>query len=163
MALVEFRVAERLGAPEARPYAGAALVKLGRAEEAVEAFGVAPAADEDALLSYYRALALKSAGLLLSADAALASIGDRSGPRIAAEVARFRAEIAAARGGGPIPADVDAAMSRATTLRAEGRLLLAAACYHEAVALARRAGRHRLDEALEAANELGKLVARRQP
>jgi tetratricopeptide (TPR) repeat protein len=162
-ALVEFRVAERLGDPDARSYAGAALVKLGRVEEAVEAFGVAPAADEDALLSYYRALALKGAGLLLSADAALGSVGDRSGPRIAAEVARLRADIAAALGGGPTRADVDAAMGRASAFRAEGRLPLAAAWYHEAAALARRAGRHRLDEALQAVSELGKLAARRQP
>jgi Flp pilus assembly protein TadD len=162
-ALVEFRVAERLGAPEARPYAGAVLVKLGRPEEAVEAFGPAPAADEDALLSYYRALALRGAGLLLSAEAALAAIGDRSGPRIAAEVSRLRAEIAAALGAGPKPADVDAALSRGAALRAEGRIGLAAATFHEAAVLARRAGRHRLDEALRAAGELGSLSDRRQP
>ncbi len=162
-ALVEFRVAERLGAPEARPYAGAVLVKLGRPEEAVEAFGPSPADDEDALLSYYRALALRGAGLLLSADAALASVGDRSGPRIAAEVARLRSEIAAALGRGPTPAQVDAALNRGASHRAEGRLLLAAASYHEAAALARRAGRHRLDEAQRAADELGDLAAGRQP
>lgn len=162
-ALVEFRVAERLGAEEARAYAGAALVRLGRPEEAVEAFGTSPSPGEDALLSYYRALALRGAGLLLSADAALASVGDRSGPRIAAEVARLRAEIAEALGRGPTPAQVDAALGRGAAHRAEGRLSLAVASYHEAVALARRAGRHRLDEALRAAGEVGDLANGRQP
>lgn len=162
-ALVEFRVAERLGAEEARPYAGAVLVKLGRHEEAIEAFG-ASERGEDALLSYYRALALREAGLLLSADAVLATIGDRSGPRIAAEVARLRAEIAAAFGPGPSASAVDAALSRGGRLRGEGRLVLAAAHYREAVALAvRRPDRHRLDEAARASDEIGALAARRQP
>jgi hypothetical protein len=161
-ALVEFRVAERLGAEEARPYAGATLVKLGRAEEAVEAFGPAPA-DEDALLSYYRALALREAGLLLAADAALARVGGRSGPRIAAEAARLRSEIAAALRGGPTTGAIDAALARGAALRRDGRVALAAAVYAEAAALAaRRADRHGLDAATRAAEELGR-VARREP
>lgn len=162
-ALVEFRVAERLGADEARPYAGAALVKLGRHEEALEAFGAAPPEGEDALLSYYRALALREAGLLLSADAALAAVGDRSGPRIGAEVGRLRAELAAALAPAAKPADVDLVLDRAAELRAAGHTALAAAWYREAVALARRAGRHRLDEAMRASTELGGLSARSAP
>lgn len=161
-ALVEFRVAERLGAPEAGAYAGAALVKLGRREEAVEAFGAAPAADEDTL-SYYRALALRGAGLLLSADAALSAVGERSGPRIAVEVAKLRAEIQAALGSGPGAAEVDLALSRGEAFRAAGRPALASASFREAAALAKRAGRHRLDEALRAAGDLGGLSDRRQP
>jgi tetratricopeptide (TPR) repeat protein len=163
-ALVEFRVAERLGAEEARSYAGAVLVKLGRHDEAIEAFGPAPAPGEDALLSWYRALALRAAGLLLSADAVLASIGDRSGPRVAAEVAGLRAEIASALGAGPSAAWIDAALARGAALRGEGRLALAAAHYREAEALAaRRPDRHRLAEAERASEELGALAARRQP
>jgi hypothetical protein len=163
-ALVEFRVAERLGAEEARSYAGAALVKLGRHEEAIEALGPAALAGEDALLSWYRALALREAGLPLSADAVLASIGDRSGPRIAAEVARLRAEIAAAVGPRPSTPRIDAALARGAALRAEGRLALSAAHYREAAALAaRRPDRHRLDEAERASREIGALAARRQP
>jgi hypothetical protein len=161
-ALVEFRVAERLGAEEGRPYAGATLVKLGRAEEAVEAFG-ATAADEDALLTYYRALALRGAGLLVAADAALARVGGRSGPRIAAEVARLRAEIATALRAAPTPAAIDAALARGAALRGEGRVVLAAAVYQEAAALAaRRTDRHRLETAVRAAEELGR-VARSAP
>jgi tetratricopeptide (TPR) repeat protein len=163
-ALVEFRVAERLGADEARPYAGATLVKLGRHEEAIEAFGPAPAPDEDALLSWYRALALRAAGLLATADAALASIGDRSGPRIAGEVARLRAELAAALGQAPPAEKIDAALARGTALRGAGRLALSAAHYREAAALAaRRPDRHRHDEAARASEELGALAARRKP
>jgi Flp pilus assembly protein TadD len=163
-ALVEFRVAERLGADEARPYAGAVLVKLGRHEEAIEAFGPAPAPGEDALLSWYRALALRATGLLVSADAVLASIGDRSGPRIAAEVAGLRAELAAALGAGPSKAWIDAALARGAALRAQGRLVLAAAHYTEAAALAaRRPDRHRIEEAERASQEIGALAARRRP
>src|SRR5260370_39787454 len=57
-ALIEFRVAEKLGRTgEASWYAAAALVKLGRPEDALEAVAQAeksaPAA-RDALLDYYR-------------------------------------------------------------------------------------------------------------
>lgn len=102
-ALVEFRVAERLGAGEARAYAGATLVKLGRHEEAIEAFA-ADAAGRDALLEYYRALALYGAGLYLSADEALAAVRERAGPRIAAHVRELRERIAAALPGESRPA-----------------------------------------------------------
>jgi hypothetical protein len=157
-ALVEFRIAERLGAEEARPYGAATLVKLGRAEEAVEAFGAVPA-DEDALLGYYRALALRGAGLLVASDAALAKVGDRSGPRIAAEVTRLRAEIAAALRAPPTAAAIDAALARGAALRGEGRVVLAAAVYREAAALAaRRTDRHRLEAAVRAAEETGRIA-----
>jgi tetratricopeptide (TPR) repeat protein len=163
-ALVEFRVAERLGAEEARSYAGAALVKLGRPEEAVEVFGPAPIDGEDALLSWYRALALRGAGLLLSADAALEELGDRAGPRIAAEVARLRGDIAGAVEAVPSSAAIDAALGRAASLRAQGRVALAAATYREAAALAARgADPRRQAEAERASGELGALAARREP
>jgi tetratricopeptide (TPR) repeat protein len=155
-ALVEFRVAERLGDPDAPAYAGAVLVKLGRPEEAVEAFGPAPAEGEDVLLLWYRALALRGAGLLASADAALAELGDRAGPRVGGEAAKVRAEIAGALGpAGPSAAAVDAALARAAVLRDAGRTALAAASFREAAALAaRRPDRHRLAEAARAAVEL---------
>jgi hypothetical protein len=161
-ALVEFRVAERLGAEEARPYAAATLVKLGRAEEAVEAFGLAPS-DEDALLGYYRALALRQAGLPIAADAALAKVGDRSGPRVAAEVARLRAELAAGLRGPPTTAAIDAALARGAALRRAGRAVLAAVVFEEAAALAaRRPDRHGLEAAVRAAEETSR-VARSSP
>jgi tetratricopeptide (TPR) repeat protein len=163
-ALVEFRVAERLGSEEARTYAGAVLVKLERHEEAIEAFGPAPVAGEDALISYYRAVALRAERLLISADRVLASIGDRSGPRISAEVSRQRAEIAAALARGASATVIDAVLARGAALRARGRLALAAAHYHEAAALAaRRPDRHRLDEAVRASSEVGALAAGRRP
>jgi hypothetical protein len=146
-ALVAFRVAERLGAAEARAYAGASLVKLGRPEEALEAFG-AGGSPRDALLEYYRALAMYGARLYLSADAVLAEIGERAGPRIAAQAAELRAAIAAALPGEPPRAAIDDALARCADLASAGRPVLAAAFCREAAALgARRQDRYRVDEA----------------
>jgi hypothetical protein len=135
-ALVEFRVAARLGERDAAAYAGAALVKLERWEEAVEAFGPVPA-ERDALLDWYRALALHGAGLNASADALLATLSERSGPRLAAQAAELRAilpaRIAAARAAGA----AEALRARSERLRAEGRTALAEATHAEAVALDR--------------------------
>lgn len=145
-ALVEFRVAERMGAEEARPYAGAALVQLGRHEEAVEAFGAGTGGD--ALLEYYRAMACYGARLYLCADRALSSVGERSGPRIAEQAARLRADLAAALKEEPSTATVDFYVARCTGLRRDGRGALAAAFCTEAVELAgRRKDRYRRDEA----------------
>src|SRR5438128_4902456 len=96
-ALVEFRVAEKLGGPgEPSWYAAAALVKLGRAEDALEAFAqaekVAPAA-RDALLDYYRALACYDARLYGCAAKLFEQVGDGSGPRIAGQARKARADI----------------------------------------------------------------------
>jgi hypothetical protein len=147
-ALVEFRVAERMGAAEARPYAAAALVKLGRHEEAVEAFGAGGVTGGDALLEYYRAMACYGARLYLCADRALAAVGERSGPRIAQQAARLRAEIAAALRQEPSTASVDFYLSRCAGLHREGRAALAAAFCTEALELtARRKDRYRRDEA----------------
>jgi hypothetical protein len=135
-ALVEFRMAAKLGEREAAGYAGAALVKLERWEEAVEAFGPVPA-ERDALLDWYRALALDGAGLHASADALLATLSDRSGPRLAAQAAELRSRhpsrIAAARAGGA----AGALRARSAQLRAEGRTALADAMGAEAVLLER--------------------------
>lgn len=161
-ALVEFRVAEQLGDPDARAFAGAVLVKLGRHEEAIEALGTAAAAGEEPLLGYYRALALRGAGLLRSSDAALADVGDRFGPLIAAEARRMRAELAAALAGEPPAGKIDAVLAAARAHRAQGRVVLAAAHFREAAAMARhRADQHRLREASRAADELAAATAGR--
>jgi tetratricopeptide (TPR) repeat protein len=70
-ALVEFKVALSLGAPEAAWYVGAALQKVGRADDAVETFQFAAKtfpASEDALLNFYFALACYDARLYFAAD-----------------------------------------------------------------------------------------------
>jgi tetratricopeptide (TPR) repeat protein len=98
-ALVEFRVAEKLGAgPEASWYAAAALVKLKRPLDALERFAQAERASStspDALLTYYRAVACYEAKLYRCADTLLAATGDRSGPRVAEQVTKLRNAIAA--------------------------------------------------------------------
>lgn len=91
-ALVEFRVAEKLGAgPDARAYAAAALVKLDRPEEAVELFGPRPG--QDPVLEFYRALACYQARLFTCADRALEAAMSRFGPRVAEEARSLRAQI----------------------------------------------------------------------
>src|SRR5260370_2540999 len=96
-ALIEFRVAEKLGRTgEASWYAAAALVKLGRPEDALEAFAQAeksaPAA-RDALLDYYRALARYDARLYGCAGTLFAQVGDQSRPRLAQPARKARESI----------------------------------------------------------------------
>ncbi len=147
-ALVEFRVAQRLGSPDAAGYAGAALVKLGRPEEAFEAFGGADAPRRDALLDYYRAIAAFDARLYATAERLLSSGIDRPGPRVADEVARLRADLATVLAATPAPANIDWYLERCAATRAERRLLLSRAFCAEATALAqRRPDHYRLDEA----------------
>ncbi len=145
-ALVEFRVAERLGDPEAARYAGVALVKLGRDAEAIEALGE-PQADEDPLMAWYRALAHHAAGLAGEADRLLAALGGRAGPRVAEQAARLRADLAARLARVPDREEVDAAASRCAAARL-GRLprFTAAVCRDAAEVAARRADGHRLAE-----------------
>jgi hypothetical protein len=161
-ALVEFRVAQRLGSSEAAWYAGAALQKLGRPEEALEAFAAAGPGPHDALLDYYRALACFDARLYLCADRLLASVGDRSGPRIAGLVRETRVQIAQALQGPPSTGAIDWYHLRAKEAVFRGRTQLGLAYLEEAQALAqRRPDQYRLREA-EAA--LGRLrSAERQP
>lgn len=153
-ALVEFRVAQGLGASDAGPYAAASLVKLGRAEEAVEAF--APAEEgRDALLDYYRGIACYESRLYLCADRLLAGVGARSGPRIAAEAAKARAAIASELAKEPPQPTIDWYLARCGERREAGRSTLAAAFCQEAVGLAeRRADRYRMSEA---ATQLSRL------
>ncbi len=158
-ALVEFRVAERMGAREARAYAGATLVKLERPEQALDAFegadGLAPG--RDALLDYYHALACYEARLYLRADALLARVGARSGPRIAEQAAKVRADIAALLSRAPAPAAIDWYLARCDAEGRDGRVPRARAYCEEARGLGeRRADRHGVAEARE---RLARLTA----
>ena len=98
-ALVQFRVAEKLGGgDEAAWYSAACLVRLKRPEEAVEAFAAAERRApgwRDDLFDYYHAVACSDARLYRCADKLLAKIGSGAGPRIAGEAAKLRASIEA--------------------------------------------------------------------
>lgn len=162
-ALVEFKVAQRLGSGgEADWYIAASLVKLGRAEEALEAFAVASksAPDaRDALLDYYHALACYEARLYLCADALLDAVGDASGPRVGEQVRKLRVDIAALFRSAPTPASIDWYHARAAQARAARRPVLAARYLEEAVRLAeRREDRYRLEEARTGLGALAGLL-----
>ncbi len=142
-ALVEFRVAQKLGSPEASGYAGATLVQLGRPEEALEAFGGPDAPARDALLDYYRALAAFDARLYLAADRALTSLDSRAGPRVTSQAARLRQEIATALSGEPPRTAVDWYLARCAEYRGQHREVLARAFCRESTELgARRSDRY---------------------
>jgi hypothetical protein len=134
-ALVEFRVAQKLGSAEAPSYGGAALVKLARYEEAIEAFGGVDGTGPDALMDYYRAVAAYEARLYVAADRLLASVGERAGPRIADQAARLRAEVATALAAAPSAPARAWYLTRCAELRGEKRDLLAAAYCREAADL----------------------------
>jgi hypothetical protein len=159
-ALVEFRVAQRLGAgPDTGWYVAATLVKLGRTEEALEAFArsarEAPAA-KDGLLDFYRALACYDARLYLSADAILADIGARAGPNIAEEARKMRKQISSVFTSEPGKSAVDWYHARAQTALSDKRQDLARAYLHEAAAIgAKRKDQHRVDEAKASLQRLG--------
>jgi tetratricopeptide (TPR) repeat protein len=163
-ALVEFKVAQRLGTGgEADWYIAASLVKLGRTEEALEAFAAArkSAPDaRDALLDYYHALACYDARLYLCADTLLDAVGDASGPRIGEQVRQLRADIAALFRSAPSPASIDWYHVRAAQVRASGHPVLAAHFLEEAVRLAeKREDRYRLAEARTALASLSERPA----
>jgi len=136
-ALVEFRVADGLGAEGARGYVAASLVKLERFEEALEAFDGLPLG-EDSLLDFYRALACYGAQLYGCADAILASVGGGGGPKILAEVAGLRREIAARHARRPGEAEVAWYAGRCAELGAQRRAVLARAYCQERAALEAR-------------------------
>lgn len=146
-ALVEFRVAQAMGSSEARPYAAATLVKLGRIDDAIETFDQGEERD-DPLLTYYHALACYEARLYLCADRLLGNVGTRSGPRVAEQAAKTRAAIAAELAKEPPKASIDWYMNACAERRSGGRAILAVAFCREAVGLAeRRADRYRFTEA----------------
>jgi hypothetical protein len=149
-ALVEFRVADRLGAPDARAYAAAALVKLEKPEDALELFEGpgGPAQRADPLLDYYHALACYGARLYLCADELLAGVGERTGPRIAGQARQIRKDIAAAIPAAPTPDTIDWYLARARAHAASGKALLTRAYAAEARRLGeRRPDRHGVAEA----------------
>lgn len=154
-ALVEFRVAARLGAPGTDAYVASALVKLGRHEEAVELFGGGDAPGPDPLIDYYRALACWGARLYGCADRLLAGIGDRSGPKVAEQAARLRASIAAELRKAPSQSTVDWYRGRCADEKRTGRSGLAEAYCREAAALAARRSGNQGGDAAAAANGKG--------
>ncbi len=151
-ALVEFRVAERLGSSEAAGYAAAALVKLGRSEEAVEAFAALEpiaAGRRDALLDFYHAVACNEARLYLCADRLLAGVGARAGPRIGEHARKMRAAIEGLLASEPSQDALDWYLARCDAARRGGHALLARAYCEEAAGLAsRRRDGYRRSEAL---------------
>lgn len=154
-ALVEFRVAEKLGAGgDAAWYAGACLVKLGRAEEAVETFARAAEqapAERDALLDYYRALGCYGAKLYLCADRLLSGVQAQAGPRVAEMARKVRGDIARMLATEPPAGSIDWYLARGDAASTGRRPALARAYFEEAAALAeRRADRHGLDAARSA-------------
>jgi tetratricopeptide (TPR) repeat protein len=165
-ALVEFRVAEKLGSDEARSYAAAALVKLGEAEEALELFE-APRevpAGSDALLDYYHALACYDARLYLCADALLARVGANTGPRVGGHASRIRGDIAAMLAKEPPRDAVDWYLERSDARARAGRAGLASAFAREARALgARRSDRYGMAEAEARLSPGGAASAERPP
>jgi tetratricopeptide (TPR) repeat protein len=137
-ALVEFRVAAKLGARDAPAYVGASLVKLERFEDAIEAFGGRDGAGSDALLDYYRALACYGARLYACAAEILAGVGERSGPKLAEQAAKLRADIAARLAVEPTPATIEWYADRCAERQREGRTAVARAYCAEAAALSKR-------------------------
>jgi len=163
-ALVEFRVAERLGSADAPAYAAASLVKLGRPEEAIEAFGGVDRPGRDALLDYYRALACHEARLYLCADRLLAAVAERAGPKVADQASRMRAGIAVALAAEPTREAIDWYHSRCREASTAGRVQLALANCREAAALAeRRKDAYRRTEALLAVDRLERTRPGAQP
>lgn len=154
-ALVEFRVADALGAEGARAYTGASLVNLERFEEALEAFDGVPRG-QDALLDFYRALACFGAHLHACADEILDAIGDRGGPKIAAEVASLRREIAAQRARSPSDDAIAWYAKRCAELKEQKRGSIAVLYCREGAALdARRAELRKTSAAASAAPARG--------
>jgi tetratricopeptide (TPR) repeat protein len=151
-ALVEFRVAEKMGDGGAAWYAAATLVKLKRPEDGVVEFARAQAVapgERDALFDYHHALACYDARLYFCADRLLAAVGDQSGPRVAAQARKIRADLAPLLSAAPPTGAIDWYHARAKAASEGGRSALAIAYYEEAVALAAlRPDKHRRGEAL---------------
>jgi len=146
-ALVEFKVAEKLGAgPDARAYAAAALVKLDRPEEAVELFGPKPASDP--VLEFYRALACYQARLFTCADRALEGAMGRFGPRVVEEAKALRAQIRSTLSAEIQPQAVDWYLRHGEEALRAGQPVLGLLCAAEARALGgRRKDCHRCADA----------------
>ncbi len=153
-ALIEFKVARELGARgEVAWYVAAALTKLERSEEALEAFALAAVESPqsaDALLGYYHAIACYDAHLLVCADQLLAKVGGDAGPRIAGQAAKVRGQIAPILAKEPPRTAIDALLEKGARASAAGRASLAQAYLAEAAALAaRRADRYGAERAAQ--------------
>lgn len=148
-ALVEFRVALKLGAPPGvHWYEGAALARSGRFEEAVGAFELAQErapAERDPLLDYYRALSCFEAKLWGCVAEVTEALQRTGGPRIQQQVTAMAAEAKQLLSSEPPKSAIDACFARA---RAAGAPSLARAWLREAARLsARRTDRFRSKEA----------------
>ena len=158
-ALVEFRVAEALGSAEASWYAAASLLKLGRAEDAVEAFVLAERTNRaagDALLEVYRGQACYAAQLLLCADRWFESAEARAGPRLAPQLRALRTAIRDALRPDQVEPAIDRFLDRAAALQRTRPALAFAFAEEAAVLAARSPARHRQAEATALT---GRLVA----
>jgi len=146
-ALIELKVSRQLGTRgDIDWYIAAALTKLHRVDEALEAFATARANAPDAgdpLLDYYHAMACYEARLLLCADGLLARVEAAAGPRVASQARKVRADIAALLRGEPPASAIDACLTTGREAASAGRVALAATYFREAGALAaRRADGH---------------------
>jgi tetratricopeptide (TPR) repeat protein len=153
-ALVEFRVAEKLGkGGEAAWYAAACLTRLNRPEDAVEAFleaeRIAPRG-RDELFDWYHAVACHDARLYLCANHLLIGVGERAGPRVRDEARKLRQKLDAALSAEPPKSAIDWYHKHAEQAAA-GKPLLARAYLEEAAGLAaRRHDKYRADDAATA-------------
>ncbi|MDP3154221.1 MAG: hypothetical protein Q8N23_16210 [Archangium sp.] len=153
-ALVEFRVALKLGAPASvRWYEGAALARAGRFEEAVGSFELAwesAPAGRDPLLDYYRALScfeLRLWGCVVEVTSELERSG---GPRIQQQVKVMADEARQLLSSEPPRDAIDACFTRA---RATLSPSLARAWFREAARLGSlRSDAFRVEEAERAAS-----------
>lgn len=163
-ALVEFQVAQKLGARDAGWYVASSLVKLDRPEQALEAFAraesQAPEA-RDALLDYYRGVACYQEKLYVCADGLLASAEARAGPKIAELVKQLRGRIAQVLLPEPPTSAIDYYLSQSRSLREAKKQPVAALFAQEALALAnrRKDAYRRADAASELALANGSALA----
>lgn len=139
VALVEFRVALKRGAPASvRWYEGATLARSGRFEEAVGvfelAFELAPA-ERDPLLDYYRALSCFETHLWGCVAEVTSELERTGGPRIQQQVAAMAGEARELLAAEPPRAAIDACFSRADAATSAP---LARAWLREAARLGRR-------------------------
>lgn len=140
VALVEFRFAqEQDPSGEANWYAAAALVKLHRSDEALEAFSEAakraPGA-RDALFDFYEALACYDARLYSRAELLLAGIGPRAGPHLAQEASKLRVRLEPVLSGVADPSAAEWYRTEAARQREAGRPSTAALFESEAASVA---------------------------
>ncbi len=141
-ALVEFQVCRALGARgESAWYLAASLVKLGRPDDALEAFSVAEVElpeGRDALLQYYEAVACLEAHLLVCAADRLRGLETRIGPRAAPLVRQAATQVSGALATPPPAQALDGLLSSVERLTVAGRPGLANRYLVEAQALVGR-------------------------